>query len=277
MAGVEDEAISTLCLLRGRHWLVKWFFTMSRQAFPGATTLERMAKLLSDYRLPKNVHGFKCWYCDARLIEDGAKLAFIGVNPAGDQHAAAHDKKERYLDAPYEKRDPLWNAWLDEEWPDGDPYHPYQERVHRFFKEMCGPGWEQILRSTACFNVCPFRTVQPGHLPSFLWSSSTEWFGKALIPVAPELIVCDGNGPSRSPWAVLKRRYGMEIVRDRKVHPNEKGSLHVKEGRLKKAPFAGARVLGVPSLSRRHASLWENEELLSLIRDIGSQSPFLRL
>ena len=51
--------------------------------------------MLSDYRLPKNVHGFKCWYCDARLIEDGAKLAFIGVNPTGDQHDAAHDKKER--------------------------------------------------------------------------------------------------------------------------------------------------------------------------------------
>ena len=250
---------------------------MSRQAFPGATTLERMAKLLSDYRLPKNVHGFKCWYCDARLIEDGAKLAFIGVNPTGDRHAAAHDKKERYLDAPYEKRDPLWNAWLDEEWPDGDPYHPYRERVHRLFKAMCGPGWEPILRSTACFNVCPFRTVQTGHLPPSLWSSSTEWFGKALIPIAPEFIVCDGNGPPRSPWAVLKRRYGMEIVRERKVHPNERGSFHVKEGRLKKAPFAGARVLGVPSLSRRHASLWESEKLLSLIRDIGSQSPFLRL
>ena len=76
---------------------------------------------------------------------------------------------------------------------------------------------------------------------------------------------------------MLKRRYGMEIVRDRKVHPKEKGALHVKEGRLKKAPFAGARVLGVPSLSRRYASLWESEELLLLIRDIGSQSPFLRL
>ncbi len=155
---------------------------MSRQAFPGTITLERMAKLLSDYRLPKNVHGFKCWYCDARLIEDGAKLAFIGVNPTGDQHDAAHDKKERYLDAPYEKRDPLWNAWLDEEWPDGNPYHPYRERVHRIFKAMCGPGWEQVLRSTACFNVCPFRTVQTGHLPPALWSASTEWFGKALIP-----------------------------------------------------------------------------------------------
>ena len=67
---------------------------------------------------------------------------------------------------------------------------------------------------------------------------------------------------------MLKRRYGMEIVRDRKVHPNERLSRYVKEGRLKKAPFAGARVLGVPSLSRRHASLWESEELLSLIRDI---------
>ena len=124
-----------------------------------------------------------CWYCDARLIEDGAKLAFISVNPTGDQHDAAHDKKERYLDAPYEKRDPLWNAWLDEEWPDGNPYHPYRERVHRIFKAMCGPGWEQVLRSTACFNVCPFRTVQTRHLPPALWSSSTEWFGKALIPL----------------------------------------------------------------------------------------------
>ena len=69
---------------------------MSRKDFPGATTLERMAKVLSDYRLPKNIHGLKCGLCDARLIEDGAKIAFIGVNPVGDQHGPA----ERYLDAP---------------------------------------------------------------------------------------------------------------------------------------------------------------------------------
>ena len=98
----------------------------------------------------------------------------------------------------------------------------------------------RILRSTACFNVCPFRISHPEHLPLFPLAFQHGVVWKALIPVAPEFIVCDGNGPSRSPWAVLKHCYGMEIIRDRKVHPNEKGSLHVKEGRLKKALFAGA-------------------------------------
>ena len=97
-----------------------------------------------------------------------------------------------------------------------------------------------------------------------------------MILVAPEFIVCDGNGLSRPPWATFKHCFGMEIVCEWKVHPNEKRSHRVKEAWLKKAPLARAGVLGVPSLRRRNASLWESEELLSLIRDIGSKSPFLR-
>ena len=146
-----------------------------------------------------------------------------------------------------------------------------------FSRQCAAPDGNRSFDPRPALTCAPFGLFRPGICRPPLWSSSTEWFGKALIPVAPEFIVCDGNGPSRSPWAVLKGRYGMQIVRDRKAHPNEKGSFHVKEGRLKKAPFAGARVLGVPSLSRRHASLWESEELLLLIRDIGSQSPFLCL
>ena len=98
-----------------------------------------------------------------------------------------HGKKERYLDAPYEKRDPLWNAWLDEEWSDGNPYHPYRERVHRVFKAMCGPGWEQVLRSTPVVNVCPFRTVQTGHLPPALWSGSgPPWHRPESVGLFPD-------------------------------------------------------------------------------------------
>ena len=39
-----------------------------------------------------------------------------------------------------------------------DSNTPYQERGQRLFQVLFGPGWKRVLRSTACFNVCLFRT-----------------------------------------------------------------------------------------------------------------------
>ena len=54
----------------------------------------------------------------------------------------------------------------------------------------------------------------------------------------------------------------MEIVGEWKVDPDSRTSRRVKLGRLKGNYYAGAgyltgtRVLGLPSMSARHASLW---------------------
>ena len=226
--------------------------------------------------------GFKCWYGDARHIEHGSSVVFLGVNPSGGREALAHDRDQGYLGAPYERRDPPWNAHLDERWPDGDPYSPHQKRVHRLFEALYGSEWEGALRATACWNVCAYRTARVGDLSPELWFYSVDWAAKALISVAPEWILCDGNGPGRSPWAALKSAFGMEVLRERRVDPNSRTSRRVKLGRLKGNYFAGAgyltgtRVLGLPSMSSQHASLWASDPLRSLIREVATEDSLPR-
>ena len=81
---------------------------MSRKDFPIATAFEKTAKELSPEEC---FFGFLCWYCDANLIENGAKQAFIGINPAGKPNDADHDQEKGYPEKPY--TDPGWNAfWI---------------------------------------------------------------------------------------------------------------------------------------------------------------------
>ena len=254
---------------------------ISRKGFLAAAMLERMARVLLT-KSPRNVHGFKCWSGDARCIEQGSSVVFLGVNPSGGREALAHDRDQGYLGAPYERREPPWNAHLDERWPDGDPYSPHQKRVHRLFEALYGSEWEGALRATACWNVCAYRTARVGDLPPELWFYSIDWAAKALISVAPEWILCDGNGPGRSPWAAVKSAFGMEIVGEWKVDPDSRTSRRVKLGRLKGNYYAGAgyltgtRVLGLPSMSARHASLWASDPLRSLIREVATENSLPR-
>ena len=78
---------------------------ISRKGFLAAAILERMARVLLP-KSPRNVHGFKCWSGDARCIEHGSSMVFLGVNPSGGREALAHDRDEGYLGAPYERRKP---------------------------------------------------------------------------------------------------------------------------------------------------------------------------
>ena len=118
---------------------------MSRQA--GATTLERMAKVLSDYRLPKTI---SCWYCDARLIEDGARLSLQSTRL--ETNTMLHGQEGAYLDATPMKKGPAVQAWLDEELGN-------LRKGSAAFQGVCR---EQVLRSTACFNACDFGLSSPG-------------------------------------------------------------------------------------------------------------------
>ena len=239
---------------------------MSRKDFPIATAFEKTAKELSPEEC---FFGFLCWYCDANLIENGAKQAFIGINPAGKPNDADHDQEKGYPEKPY--TDPGWNAFLDTKW---DDWNPYQDSVPRLFEAMYGVGKsKRALRRTACFNVCPFRTNNSAALPVELKKASSQWFITVLKYVNPEFIICMGNAEASwsSPWAVLTRQFGIE-----RRCPDRVSSLgySLKDGTLESGPLEGVRVLGVPlSVLGKQAS-YLLPELLVKVQRIGQKRPF---
>ena len=229
-----------------------------RKDFPNVADLEGDFEEKVE-NLPKNALekslGYKFWYCWADLIEAGAVRAFVGINPAGDQSAAVLDQEKRYPKKPYTQ--PNWNAFLDEV----SPSNPYQESIPKLFEAMYGrEDSERILRRTACFNVCPFRTTSapPEKLSPDLWAVSAEWCIEVLEHIQPELtlIICMGNrenrkqrklssrtwppkakSSARSPWAVLDARFGVEVIGEEEVGKSLGYSL--KEGSLKSGPSEG--------------------------------------
>ena len=234
---------------------------MARKDFPVAIRFEQQDRRLA-HGAPDKVFGVKCWYCDASLIENGADRAFIGINPGGQKGDDIYDNKMGYLEAPYEENS--FNAWLDEEWPKGNPH---QKATRKLFQEMYGEErWEQVLRSTACFNTCPLRTSSAKDLPDSLWNSSTEWVIEVMNQVRPQLIICNGSGKFRSPWSVITGHYGVDLVFDEEVQANG----YLREGRLKLAPLTDVRVLGLPFLNR-----FGGHNLFSMIQEIAEERPFL--
>ena len=227
-----------------------------RKRISGAGTLERMARL-GLMQPPRNVHGFKCWCGDARWIEDRAPVVFLSANPAGGREAMLHDRDEGHPGAPYERRDPPWNAYLDERWPDGDPHTLRQKRVRRLYESLFGSEWVPTLRATACFYVCGFRTARVGDLQPELWACSVDWMAKVLHSVG----------------AALRRAFGIRSVREWRIDPKTRTSRRIKLGRLKRnhlttrKDLVGVRVLGVPSMGPAHASLWAGVPLRERIRE----------
>ena len=66
----------------------------------------------------------------------------------------------------------------------------------------------------------------------------------------PELLILNGNG-GRSAWAMVERKFGISVSRP----PVDLGrNFRLKEGCVLTGPFAGARVIGLPHLSREKAS-----------------------
>ena len=150
---------------------------MSRECFPTADRLEQKARELCSSVTQNEQVGFFCWYCDATLIEKGADQVFVGINPGGGRADDALDLKEGNPEKPYTIPD--WNIWLDGE------QHDYQKAVRRLFEAMHGPRWKQALRSTACFNVFPFRSRQWKNLVSHyeLCNPLAKWFESVLIQI----------------------------------------------------------------------------------------------
>jgi hypothetical protein len=190
------------------------------------------------------VYGSKPWYCSASIIESGAKVVFIGANPGGGPQSEDDDRRLGYLTRPY--NDPQYNAWLDDEhWEDGGQH---QGRTIEAFDVLFGSEGLDILRGAACFNVVPLRTVGVDKLVHATWDKGVDWTIAVLEHVAPNVVVCNGNGSSgRSAWNVfVDPRFAITAIEETQVF----GTYRLKRGRIARGKLAGAEVIGLPHLAR---------------------------
>ena len=225
--------------------------------FPFAAACEAEAEaFLRGWDNP-NAYGTKCWYCDARNIEDGSDILLIGLNPGGGDESKMLDEQSGYLELPYTKA--RFNSWLDEYWPGKGSAH--QDAMRRVYQAMYGNDWETALRSSACTNVFPVRTASIGDIDARGWKFAGAWFAKILAHVQPKTIICNGNGMQNSPWAYMLKRFDLSVTAD--IDIGARG--HVKDGVLRTASGT-SRVLGLPSLSRFSRT--------SLYQAVGSLRPF---
>ena len=198
-----------------------------------------------------SIYGVKCWYSAARLFDQGAKIAFIGINPGGggDDHSQ-RDKDRGYLEKLYE--DPNYNSWLDESWSDeplgeaGRQLKGHQFSAQRVFEILYGDDWEKVFRNTACFNVTPFRTPNINQLPREAWEASIPWFHQVIEHLKPKLIICNGNSEGRSPWGALRSIYSIDDVSKTTLY----GVASLKQGIIQSAPLKNTRILALPHLTR---------------------------
>ena len=193
-----------------------------------------------------SIYGVKCWYSAARLFDQGAQIAFIGINPGGGDDSHSHqDKDNGYLEKPY--KDTNFNSWLNESWggkPPGSSGH--QLSAQRVFKILYGDDWKKVLRNTACFNVAPFRTGNVDELPSGAWEAATYWFKQVIEHVKPKLIICNGNGEGLSPWSVISDKYKLDSENRIQIG---KAKAYLKQGVIQSAPLKNTRILALPHLS----------------------------
>ena len=218
-----------------------------REEFPVTCEFEQQARNICNQAETRGepVYGISPWYCAAGQIEHGARVAFIGANPGGGARSQQDDDRIGRLRRPYE--DPRYNAWLDDRhWEGGGGSH--QQRVLDAFRLLFGDSeGEGELRKAACLNVVPVRSVSTADLSSETWSSGVEWFTRVLRHVSPELVVCNGNGRSRSPWSALDSvGSGITAVELRAVY----NTFNLKRGRIADGDLTETIVIGLPHLGR---------------------------
>ena len=212
--------------------------------FPTARHFERRAKQILKEAEARGepVYGIKPWYCSASIIESGAKVAFIGANPGGGPQSEEDDRRLGYLKRPYDQKSP-YNAWLDDRHWEGDGSR-HQQRAIEAFEVLFGSQGRDILREAACFNVVPLRTGNVASLTQVTWNRGVGWAMEVLEHIAPEIIVCNGNGSGRSAWNVFS---GLQPgTEEAKVY----GTFRLKRGRVARGKLAGAEVIGLPHLAR---------------------------
>ena len=179
---------------------------MARSDFPKVEALkgnfrERIIKSFPQNAL-ENTFGSKFWCSSAGLIEAGAVRAFVGINPAGGQDAAAHDRDQGYPEKPYgwPRLECFFGrdvAWME----------PVSRKCSTAFQ---GNVWCRRRRE----NPPPYCLLQrvslsdyfrfPENLSPDLWAVSAEWCIEVLKHIQPklDLIICMGNRELRSKSAL---------------------------------------------------------------------------
>ena len=193
-------------------------------------------------RFRSDIHGIKPWYSYAALFDEPTTRVFVGAQPGGGPESQELDQRYRHLERVY--TDESYNSWLDDRW-EGESS---QNRAFRVFSSMYGRSQAaQVLRSTPCFNVAPFRVPKTDDLPNAAWEFAVDWFRRVLENLAPVLIICNGNGGGRSPWAVIEEAYS---IQSNPSIPVQGRAASLKIGTVMTGPMAEATVLGLPNISR---------------------------
>ena len=198
----------------------------------------------------EKIYGMKPWYCQVNLIENGARVAFIGTNPGGGKREQKIDRESGGVEAPYDENR-QYNAWLDDEHLRGSlgkNRTELQSRVKEAFRILFGERGESVLRRAACFNVVPLRSCDVSKLSGETWTAGSAWCLDVIKHVSPEVIVCLGNGP-RSAWSLLANQQieiGMDDCERQKVYNN----FYIKQARISAGCLKGSLVVGLPHLSR---------------------------
>ena len=191
---------------------------------------------------------------------EGVKRIFVGIHPAGDPANPMKDNPYgdmlEYLDE--QPGDRPHNQWIDGRWASKGRMH--QQRAKQVFQSLYGTDkWETELRSTPCFNVSPIRASEADSSPQCVWDASAVLCVDILRHLRPKTIICNGfDDAGRSPWAVVKRAFGIGPPPSEPVG----GTAVVKLGAVGVLADGATTVIGLPMLTSR----WFKNSLFSDLR-----------
>ena len=188
----------------------------------------------------------KPWYSPRSAFRRKGGVVLIGANPAGCPQCPQDDSIIDDYKANLNCAD--YNAYLKESWNEKDPgCDVLQKRVRKAYRKLY-PGFDsdELLRETACFNVCPLRTPEVRKIPKPIWRASVRWCKRVIDHLEPRLVICVGSAKTgNSPWAAMKSGYNLSEVQCVPVQAN----ASIRWGRANCGVLKGRTVLALPHLS----------------------------
>lgn len=219
---------------------------MEREADKIASLMERTSRRGWRARIGDRSN-VKPWYSSRAAFVPGVEVVVIGANPGGAADAPPNDAKIETYQRDLNRKG--FNAYLDESWDGARPGSSKLQRgVRMVFSTLYGgsANGDDALRKSVCFNVCPLRTSDMSQLPPEVWSESVRWCMEVLHHLNPSLIICNGISDP-SPLAVFGRSLNL-------LDREPLGTTYVRYGVIANGDLEGAKVLGIPHLSRH--GLW---------------------
>ena len=213
---------------------------------------------------------FRLLYSSVGSYEAGNGLAILGINPAGRPEVADTEVTDR----PF--REPGYSAYLDDDWlgSRGRGQDPLQRVVqelamiltgatpteamaaradeHSAPEQRIGVTAAGLLRGAASGNIIPFRGSKLDEVPERLRDRGEE-IGWELLCIArptPRVIVTLANGVRDLPWRTILGNSGQPLRSDYEEWIHKGLKRKYREVRLRKGPFGGATLIGLPAVVR---------------------------